>query len=44
MGGWSFLLLTLLARDPAMAPHGGDPGADMHSGPEPTGLGLLMTS
>lgn len=27
-----------------MAPHGGDPGADMHSGPEPTGLGLLMTT
>ena len=38
------LSAPLLARDPVMALHGGDPGADMHSGPEPTGLGLLMTS
>ncbi|CAI9160017.1 unnamed protein product [Rangifer tarandus platyrhynchus] len=29
--------------DPAVVPHGGDPGPDMHSGPEPTGPGLLMT-
>lgn len=43
-GGWPCLLLTLLARDPAVAPPGGATGADLHSGPEPTGLGLLLTS
>ena len=27
-----------------MVPHGGDLGPDIHSGPKPTGPGLLMTS